>query len=278
MILRVPKPGRWRYAYLLIALVVLLLAYPYLGTGGPLGVAALLIPIAAVNALATHQRHRAVPMVLAIVTLAGIAQEAAGVEALPKLVPLGSALLLFAYTTVFVLVRVLRSERVTGDTLCGAIAVYLLIGLTWSVGYMLIEYLQPGSFRLVLEGTLQATDKDLLYFGYVTLATLGYGDVLPVTHAARSQAVLEGLCGIIYIAILVARLIGLHLAAHVSLRGDREAERGCGFLVRCLDDRDDVVLAERPVRAGPGDACAGAGPRCRRLCGFSMPRPVPVRR
>jgi hypothetical protein len=122
MILRVPKPGRWRYAYLLIALVVLLLAYPYLGTGGPLGVAALLIPIAAVNALATHQRHRAVPMVLAIVTLAGIAQEAAGVEALPKLVPLGSALLLFAYTTVFVLVRVLRSERVTGDTLCGAVA------------------------------------------------------------------------------------------------------------------------------------------------------------
>jgi hypothetical protein len=209
---RVRRLGEWQYLYLLIALVVMLLAYPYAGGGGALGVAAVLIPIASVVALATHRRHRAIPAALGIVTLAGIVQEAAGAEVLPLLAVGGGALLLFAYTTVFILWRVLRSERVTGDTLCGAIAVYLMIGLTWSLGYVLLEYLQPGSYQLAGGGARRATGKDLLYFSYVTLATLGYGDVVPVTDGARSLAVLEGLCGTIYMAILVARLIGLHLA------------------------------------------------------------------
>jgi voltage-gated potassium channel Kch len=57
-----------------------------------------------------------------------------------------------------------------------------------------------------------ADSLDLLYFSYVTLATLGYGDVVPITDGARSLAVLEALGGTVYLAILVARLIGLHLA------------------------------------------------------------------
>jgi hypothetical protein len=209
---RLRRLSGWRYLHLLIALVVMLVAYPYAGGGGALGIAAVLIPIASVFALATQRRHLAIPGALGIVTLAGIIQDVTRAEVLPLLAVGGSALLLFAYTTIFVLWRVLRSERVTGDTLCGAIAVYLMIGLTWSLGYVLLEYLQPGSYQLAASATRRATGKDLLYFSYVTLATLGYGDVVPVTDGARSLAVLEGLCGTIYMAILVARLIGLHLA------------------------------------------------------------------
>src|SRR5574341_1005851 len=149
-----------RYLYLLIALVVMLVAYPYSGGGGALGVAAVLIPIASVVALATHHRHRAIPAALGIVTVAGVIQEVAGAEVLPLLVVGGSALLLYAYTTVFVLWRVLRSERVTGDTLCGAIAVYLMIGLTWCLGYVLLDYLQPGSYQLAGGGMRRASRKD----------------------------------------------------------------------------------------------------------------------
>jgi len=65
---------------------------------------------------------------------------------------------------------------------------------------------------------LQAPAKELLYFSYVTLATLGYGDVVPLTDGARSLAVLESLCGTIYMAILVARLIGLHRSQNGSPR------------------------------------------------------------
>jgi len=209
---RLRRLSRWRYLYLLLALVVMLVAYPYAGGGGALGVAAVLIPIASLFALGIHHRHRLILLALGIVTVAGIIQEATGAELLP-LVAIGvSALLLFAYTTIFVLWRVLRSERVTGDTLCGAIAVYLMIGLTWSLAYVLLEHLHPGSFRLVAAGLQRVDGKDLLYFSFVTLATIGYGDAIPVTDGARSFAVLEGLCGTIYMAILVARLIGLHLA------------------------------------------------------------------
>ena len=215
---RVRRLSRWRYLYLLIALVVMLVAYPYAGGGGALGVAAVLIPIASVFALGGKHRHRAIPAALGAVTLAGVVQGVAGAEVLPFLAIGVSGLLLFAYTTIFVLWRVLRSARVTGDTLCGAIAVYLMIGLTWSLGYVLLEYLQPGSYQVAAGGMRQANGKELLYFSYVTLATLGYGDVVPVTDGARSLAVLEGLCGTIYMAILVARLIGLHLAHAGSRR------------------------------------------------------------
>ena len=80
------------------------------------------------------------------------------------------------------------------------------------LAYVLLEHLHPGSYRVAVAGMQGANGKDLLYFSYVTLATLGYGDVVPVTDGARSLAVMEGLCGTIYMAILVARLIGLHLA------------------------------------------------------------------
>ncbi len=205
-----PRVGQWRLLYLLIALVVLLLSYPFAGRGGPLGVAAVLIPIASVHALATQRRHRAIPSVLGAVTVAGVVQQAAGAELLPLLVVGGSTLLLYAYTTIFVLSHVLRSERVTGDTICGAIAVYLMIGATWTFACIMLEHLQPGSFQPAA-GARPATRQDLLYFSYVTLATLGYEDVVPATDRARSLAVMEGLFGTIYMAILVARLIGLHL-------------------------------------------------------------------
>jgi hypothetical protein len=204
---------QWRYLYLLVALVVMLVAYPYAGSGAGLGTAAVLIPIASVFAL-TSDRHgyRVIPAALGTVTLVGMFEEAAGFEFVPRFAAEVSALLLFAYTTLFVLRSVLQSDRVTGDTLCGAIAVYLLMGLTWSFAHLLLQRLRPGSYRVAASGMRPADGMELLYFSYVTLATLGYGDVVPITNGARSLAVLEAVGGTIYLAILVARLIGLHLA------------------------------------------------------------------
>jgi hypothetical protein len=113
-------------------------AYPYAGEGGALGVAAVLIPITVVVAVATRRHHRVISVALGCVTLAGIVQEVTGAKVLPVLAVAVSALLLFADATIFVLLRVLRSERVTRDTLCGAIAVYLMIGVTWSLVYVLL--------------------------------------------------------------------------------------------------------------------------------------------
>lgn len=128
--------------------------------------------------------------------------------------------LLLLYTGATVLLHVFREDIVTFDTLIGAFSVYLLMGLAWS-GIDSLLYLQgPGAFHLP-DGwrpthesgiTVDVPFNILLYFSFITLTTVGYGDVLPVSGAARTVAILEAVLGHFYLAVLVARLVGLHIA------------------------------------------------------------------
>jgi hypothetical protein len=101
-----------------------------------------------------------------------------------------------------------RATRVDADHLFAALDTYLLIGLIFAVGYSLLDQAWPGSF-----GSPLGTDVGLpraVYFSFVTLATLGYGDVVPVSDMARGLAVLEAVTGQLYLAVLVARLVSLY--------------------------------------------------------------------
>ena len=129
-------------------------------------------------------------------------------------------MLFLLYTTVTVLLRVFTEKRVTMDTLSGALCVYLLIGYLWGSLYALIYLLAPGSFRLPtwwMPGKEQGIATDvpmnlMTYFSFTTLTTLGFGDVLPIGGVARAAVILEAVLGHFYLAVLVARLIGLHVA------------------------------------------------------------------
>jgi voltage-gated potassium channel len=119
-----------------------------------------------------------------------------------------AVILLLWLTTACLLVLVFRATEVTTDTILGAIAVYLLMGVAWAPIYSLIEILQPGSFGpKVVEGE----EGSFFYFSYVTLSTLGYGDISPRTAPARAFATLEAIAGQFYLAVLVARLVSLQL-------------------------------------------------------------------
>jgi hypothetical protein len=128
--------------------------------------------------------------------------------------------LFLLYTTVTVLLRVFAEETVTKDTLSAALCVYLLMGYLWGSLYGLIYLLAPGGFRLPMEWTPAkeqgiATDVPMnlmTYFSFTTLTTLGYGDVLPISGSARAAVILEAVLGHFYLAVLVARLVGLHIA------------------------------------------------------------------
>jgi hypothetical protein len=87
------------------------------------------------------------------------------------------------------------------------VAAYLLLGIIWAHAYALVALQRPGAFA----GPVSPGDgpRAFFYFSFVTLATLGYGDVLPVHPAARSLATLEAVTGTLYIAILLARLVSL---------------------------------------------------------------------
>jgi hypothetical protein len=91
-----------------------------------------------------------------------------------------------------------------------------MIGLVWALGYSALEMIQPGSFSgIQRSGASNAphfADIDqFLYYSLVTLSTLGYGDIAPLSRPARSLSATEAMAGQVYLAVLVARLIGLHI-------------------------------------------------------------------
>ena len=119
-----------------------------------------------------------------------------------------------AILSVIVLLQVFREGPITIHRITGAIAVYLLIGLMWSFLYHFIALQSPEAFKLPASlGTYSADtlQSNLLYFSFVTLTTLGYGDILAVHPLARMLVMLEALTGQLFPAILLARLVSLEI-------------------------------------------------------------------
>ena len=123
----------------------------------------------------------------------------------------GANLVALASLALVVLAKVLRSGTITSHRITGAVAVYLLLGLAWSNAYEWTELLHPGSFGGMASGEFQR--PSWIYYSFVTLTTMGYGDITPVHPVARSLAIAEALTGQLYIAILISRLVALELAA-----------------------------------------------------------------
>lgn len=119
------------------------------------------------------------------------------------------------YVSGHILVRVLQRREVTLDTIAGAACVYMLLGLLWATAYLLLEHVRPGSFNI--PAAWRAVDEAhlspaLVYFSFATLTTVGFGDVTPAGPAAGGLVVVEAVVGQLFIAITIARLVGLHLA------------------------------------------------------------------
>lgn len=130
---------------------------------------------------------------------------------------LGLNLVYLGGMVVVVLERVLRAGRVTVHRINGAIAAYLLFAVIFANAFELVETLHPGSFGGV---TASRGWGGFLYFSQVTLFTVGYGDITPVAAGARSLAMLEGLIGQLFPAILLARLVALEIEdRRTSARG-----------------------------------------------------------
>ena len=121
-----------------------------------------------------------------------------------------------------ILTHVLRDEKVSREKIFGALSVYLLLGVIWSLLFMMVDFLVPGSFRYGQDRAL--TGAEMVYYSFVTLTTLGYGDIVPISPSARGLATFEALTGQLYLTVLIARLVGLHIT-HSSRRRSEDQEK-----------------------------------------------------
>lgn len=108
-----------------------------------------------------------------------------------------------------ILVHVMREGPITVHRIEGAIGAYMLLGLTWAQAYELLLSVCPDAIRMA-DG-LPPTMGNVLYFSFITLTTIGYGDITPVHPFARSLVMMEGLTGQLFPAILIARLVSMEL-------------------------------------------------------------------
>lgn len=211
------SPAPWLLAssmtVLLVMLVSTVFVIPVVFPSGEIGRAFRDISFTLIllsGAIAIYKRHSAslVAVFLCLIAIASRWSEWVVPAIEQPLVREGSALLALLLITTIVATRVFASGTVTADRIMGAVALYLLLGIAWAVSYELIALHVPGAFS--------AGDREgrgpqrWFYFSFVTLTTVGYGDITPTVRITQSLATLEALVGQLYPAIILARLVSLH--------------------------------------------------------------------
>ncbi|HVX64923.1 MAG TPA: ion channel [Pirellulales bacterium] len=157
-----------------------------------------------------------------------------------------------AYAAGNILEGIFRRPSVSIDSLFGAVCAYLLIGVAWGAAYSLVETAHPGSFYAD-DATAAAIEDEslrepvLIYYSFITLTTVGYGDITPLSSAARTLTWLEAMTGQFYIGVLVAALVGLRIT-QAHMRGASAHAPGSSELAvgEAIPDVAAVASADRP--------------------------------
>jgi hypothetical protein len=214
-------PRRWppirhsRCAYLLAALLGLLAIYPYLQAivagRAALGVINVTIMIAAIAATSRSRLPLPTALGLGALAIALLGWHLLDQGRLPYVV-LGIAMAVYyAFAILHLLFYVLRPGIVTTDKLFAAVSVYVLVGLLWAVLLTLLYELLPSAFQA--GGAVRSTPFDFYDFlpvSFGTLTTAGFSGIVAATHHARSLLILEQITGVLYVAVLIARLTGVY--------------------------------------------------------------------
>lgn len=167
-----------------------------------------------------HHRGRTLLVALALMTSGGVALAREGSVEQVITLALLSAIGLLATVQVLILRDVLRTAHVGMETIAGGLCVYLIAGTAFGLVYLTLENYAPGSFRGI--DAAGPSDGWSTYFSLVTLSTLGYGDIVPSTRVARTLAAVEAIGGQLYVAVLIGRLVGLHVGTTTQKKDENQ--------------------------------------------------------
>jgi len=213
---RSPFLRRFSAIELLISLAALFVSFPFVES---LHASALIesilltiVLVSAVLAIAGRGRILIVAAVLALPALIGRWVNHYRPDLVPPEVFLVGGILFVLFVIGNLLRFVLHAASVNTDVLCASISVYLLLGLLWTLGYWLIAEIVPDAFAFNASTIADRSMKGFngFYFSFITLSTVGYGDITPVSKVARMLAAMEAITGLLYVAVLIARLVALH--------------------------------------------------------------------
>jgi hypothetical protein len=215
----VPKPKKpSRHLALLISILFLFVAAPLIV---PLQRGALFLSILSVGvllagsyALIDQKRLFVIAIALSFLSIVSTGLLQAYNQRTTAIISHSCIVVLVGFFCITILGYVLRTGRITTDKILAAICVYFLIGYAWTFFYALLNEMAPGAFSGLTtspETSYVSQIMELRYFSFVTLTTVGYGDILPHSPMARTMAGLEVVTGQLYLAVLVARLVGLHI-------------------------------------------------------------------
>jgi len=211
---------RWRYLILLGTLLLVLVVQPIsfgLSTPPLLFDAFLMLVTAALFlSFCPDRKRRLFALAFGIPTGAlSLGGHLLTAEASDAVILVGHSLAVVFYfwAAVLIIASLFRRQAMSLDSVFGAICGYLLIGMAWGMLYSMLETVRPGSFQMGSQlaaevGAGQSRSNLFTYYSFITLTTVGYGDVTPISTPARTCAWLEALTGQFYLAVLVAGLVG----------------------------------------------------------------------
>ena len=212
----------YRFRILWATLMLLGLFYPFIAYFQLTGLALLLklistlILVSGIYALGDNRRHFLVAAVMIVPAIVLDWTETFWPSQPLELLVTFFQIAALSFVAFHILGFALRAGRVDAAKIDAAVCVYLLIGVIWQDLYILTQQFIPGSFE---EASL--TSGDFLYFSFITLSTLGYGDITPLNGPAQALAYTEAILGQLYLTILVARLVGLYISyADAERSGD----------------------------------------------------------